>query len=103
MSKTFDFKKKVGKKYPTFVESLDGLSVQDLEKNMLIYSKHKENTELAQKLDLELQEAKDRVTELKGPYTDALSALKLKLAFINILIKEGSGEHIEDGYGVDEE
>ena len=90
--RNFEFKKKIVKKFPTFVESLQGLPVQDLEKTMLSYSKHKEDTELAQKLDRELKEAKDVVTELAGPYRDALGALKLKLAFINILIKESNGD-----------
>ena len=86
--RNFEFKKKVAKKFPTFVESLEGLSVKDLEKNMLIYSKHREDTELAQKMDVELQETKEKVSMLAGPYRDALSALKLKLAFVNILIEE---------------
>jgi hypothetical protein len=94
--RNFEFKKKVAKKFQSFVEALDGLSVQDLEKNMLIYSKHKEDTELAQKRDKELQEYKDKVSDLSAPYRDALSALKMKLAFINIIIKEANGEIDDD-------
>ena len=90
--RNFDFKKKVEKKFPQFVESIAGLNVGDLEKNLLIYSKHQQDTELARKLDTELQDAKETVKDLGGPYRDTLSALKMKLAYIHILMKEKDGD-----------
>lgn len=92
MSKTHDFKEKMAKKFPSFVESIQGLDIADLEKHMLIYSKHREDTELAKKLDQELQEAKDKAASLAAPYSDAIKVLKMKMAYLNILIREINGE-----------
>ncbi|HLD91642.1 MAG TPA: hypothetical protein VI911_11645 [Patescibacteria group bacterium] len=103
MSKTQEFKKKVLKKFPSFVESIQNLGSQDLEKNLLIYSKHREDSELAQKLDTELQSAKENVTFLAGPYRDAIGALKMKMAYINMLIREANGQSNEENDKVEEE
>jgi len=81
-------KKKVQKDNPTFTDSVDGLTVADLEKNMLMYAKHKEDTEMALKEDDEIRDTQEKLKELKGPYNDATKALKMKMAYINILIRE---------------
>jgi hypothetical protein len=81
-------KKKVQKDNPTFTDSVDGLTVTDLEKNMLMYAKHKEDTEMALKEDEEIQDIQEQLKELKAPYGDAMKSLKMKMAYINILIRE---------------
>lgn len=81
-------KKKVQKDNPSFTDSVDGLTVTDLEKNLLMYAKHKEDTEMALKEDEEIKDTQEKLKELKGPYSDALKALKLKMAYLNILIRE---------------
>ena len=79
---------KVQKAYQLFTESVEGLSLQDLEKNLLLYAGHREDTLMAQKNDEQLQEAKQKATEFNAPYTDSLKTLKMKLAYLNILIHE---------------
>lgn len=81
---------KVRKKFPDFINVIDGLSVQDLEKNLLIYAKHRETVTLAMKKDEELEKAQELVKELKAPYNETLTALKLKMSYLNILIDSGS-------------
>jgi hypothetical protein len=85
-------KEKIQKKYGSFTDSVDGLNIADLEKTLMTYAKHREDTILAKKNDEELEATKDKLSELSGPYRDALSALKDKLAYINLLIKEKSGD-----------
>jgi len=85
--KTVKFVQKMKKKYPHFVESIFGLSLEDLEKNLLIYSKHRADTEYAKKHDEELINAKAIAANLAAPYNDTLGALKDKLALIHILLK----------------
>ena len=40
----------------------------------------------------EIKDAQEQLKELKGPYSDMLKALKLKMSYIHILMKEQSGE-----------
>lgn len=90
MSKTL--KEKVQKKFPTFTDATDGLPVGDLEKQLLHYSKNREDVLMAQKDDESLKRAKEEVSELNAPYSEALGDLKLKTAYIALLIKEKNGE-----------
>jgi len=84
--------KKVQKDYPEFADSSDGLPLEELRKNLGIYSKYAQETIMAREKDEELQIARDNVKELAGPYNDTLKALKLKLAYINIRMDEKKGE-----------
>ena len=89
------FLHQVRKKFPEFVEATDGLCLADLNKKLLTYAKHREETELAKKHDQELQGAKEQVSELNGPYQDALNALKMKTAYINLLIRGDDKQAME--------
>lgn len=81
-------KTKVEKEFPDFVDMISSAEIASLEKNLYIYAKHREETELAKVEDEELQMAKERVKDLSAPYSDAIKALKLKMAYINLLIEE---------------
>ena len=85
---------KAQKDYPTFAEEIESLSVDELEKKITLYAHYREDTELAKKLDAELINAQEKVKQLIGPYNDTLKALKLKMALLNLLIKEARGELI---------
>ena len=87
------FKKKVQKDYESFTNSVDGLQLAELEKSFLMYAKHKEETETILSDDDKIKDAKELLKELKGPYMDALKALKAKMSYLGILMKEKS----EDG------
>lgn len=90
------FKSKIEKEYPNFVEGLEGLSKEDLEKNLLIYAKHREQTEYAKRNDDELNELKEQVKELQAPYNDTLKALKAKMGYLNVLLMESLSEGSEE-------
>jgi len=99
--KELALKKKAQKDYPAFVDAVEGLSTEELKSNLTRYAKYREETELAKKKDEELERAKDLVNELSAPYNDTLKALKIKMAYINILMEElGS---VEEGNGQDQE
>jgi hypothetical protein len=87
-SKELAIKKKAQKDYPDFTDSVDGLGLEDLKKNMVIYSQYREDSELAKQKDEGLKEAKDNVKFLSGPYNDTIKALKTKLAYLNLLARE---------------
>ena len=82
------FKEKVRKDYPDFVKATEGLPLDALKKKLTTYAKYREETTLAQKNDKKLEAAKDTVKELNAPYNDALKALKAKMAFIYLLLKD---------------
>ena len=92
LEKNWKFKEKMRKSYPEFVDSLNENDVESLERNLLIYAKHRSDTELAQKMDKELQEAKELARQLNAPYSEALKAIKAKIEYIHLVMKERKGE-----------
>lgn len=64
------------------------ISQAELERTMLEYTKLLEKEERAKKNDSELKSLKESLNELNSSYTDALSALKLKISYLNVLIEE---------------
>lgn len=87
-----DIKTKVQKEFPDFTEVVDGLSIEQLEKRLSSYAKEGEAVETARENDEALQDAKDLVAELSGPYKDAKKAIRLKTKYIISLIEEKGGE-----------
>lgn len=88
----FKLSKKLNDLQHGFTDGIDGLNLKDLESNLLKYAKHQEETIMALKNSAEIKEAQENLKELKGPYQDALKAIKLKLAYIHLLIKDKSLE-----------
>lgn len=88
-------KKSCQKKYIEFTDTVDGMNTNSLEQMLLKYARHREEVELTKKKDEALQETKDKVTELNGPYKDSLSALKLKMSYLHLALEEinGSSEY----------
>ena len=74
--------------FPEFTDAVDSAKLEDLEKKLLEYAKYREQTAMAQKSDEGLEKAKNTVKELNAPYNETLNALKIKTAYINILIEE---------------
>lgn len=91
-SKELALKTKAQKDYPEFTDSVDSLKVEELESNMLRMAKYREETELAKQKDEALEKAKEQVKELQAPYNDALKALKVKMAYLGVLIQEKKGD-----------
>lgn len=80
--------KKVEKEFPDFVDMLKGADTESLKNNLNIYATHREEVELDRSENPKLNQLKEELKELNKPYNDALNVLKLKLAYLNILIKE---------------
>lgn len=94
-------KRKAQKDFPEFTDIADRLTSDDLEKKLLEYAKYREETLQAQSKDDELNKAKEQVSYLNGPYKDTLGALKLKSAYIHLLLQElkevSNGEETQVG------
>ena len=91
---------KAQKDFPEFTDVVDHMNGESLEKKLLEYAKYREETLQAQAKDEELIQAKDKVTFLNGPYKDTLGAMKLKSAYIHLLlqeIKEATGGETQVG------
>jgi len=81
-------KKKMQKSDPTFTDSVDGLPAADVKQNILIYSKHLHDTEMALKNDEEVQETAEILKELKAPYTETSKMLKSKIQYLHLILKD---------------
>jgi hypothetical protein len=75
----YELKKKVQKDYPTFTEAVDPLSVKELDDNLIIYSKYREETIEAQKNDKRLAEVKDEISAASKKYDDKIKDYKSAL------------------------
>lgn len=84
--------KKLDKVHHGFADMVNGLNVKDLEANLLLHSKYREDTLSDLANNKKIKDAQEQVKELKGPYQDMINALKLKTAYINILIRERTGQ-----------
>jgi hypothetical protein len=81
-------KKKMQKKDSVFTDSVDGLPAQDLKQNILLYSKHMHDTEMALKNDEEIKDIQEQLKEMKAPYTETMKMLKEKLNYLHLILKD---------------
>ena len=81
-------KKKLQKKDPVFTDSVDGLPAPDLKQNILLYSKHMHDTEMALKNDEEIQDVQEQLKEMKAPYTETMRMLKEKIKYLHLILKD---------------
>jgi len=87
-TKELALKTKAQKDFPEFTDSVDSANLEELEKQLLRYAKYREETEMAKKKDEALEKAKNNVKELQAPYNETLNALKIKTAYLGLLIEE---------------
>lgn len=80
--------KKIQKEFPDFYDSLQTADLDDLKAKLTTHAKHREETEKAKEECVPLNEAKDKVKELQGPFNDTLKALKLRMKYIYLLMNE---------------
>lgn len=80
------------KKIPEFVDVVDGLGLDDLEKRLNTLAKQAEEVEKAKENDVGLEDAKAAVKELSAPYGDAKKEIRLKTRYIIQLIGEKGGD-----------
>lgn len=75
-----------------FADEVRGQSVQALEARITRMQKDLDESEEHRAQNVSLNNAKDEVKELSGPYNDVRKAVKLKTKFIIELIKEKGGQ-----------
>jgi FtsZ-binding cell division protein ZapB len=93
-SKELAIKNRAQKDFPEFTDSVDGLSVGDLESYMLIMAKYRDEVDLSKQKDEELARLKEQIKDIQAPYNDALKALKTKMAYLGVLIQEKKGDGV---------
>lgn len=81
-------KKKLQKKDPVFTDSVDGLPAPDLKQNILLYSKHMHDTEIALKNDDEIKDVQGQLKEMKAPYRETMKMLKQKINYLHLILKD---------------
>jgi len=88
-----DWKAKVEKDYPEFVDAVVGLSVAQLDERLLAYAKESEAiaNSREEKIGELLRALADQKKTLEGPYKDAATANALKRRYIVKLIGEKGG------------
>jgi len=89
-------KTKVQKKFPDFVESVDSLSIAELEARVNVYAKEQEKVRNALEKDTDLKNAKELASELAAPYRETKKAIELKTSYIIALIGEKGGDAEND-------
>ena len=72
-------KEKILKEYGPFYDSVVGLSVEDLKKNVLLYTKYLQETLVALKTMPELLEAQEKLRVAKKPFLDKIKESKEKI------------------------
>jgi hypothetical protein len=74
----------------------DSICVEDLEGQMIINAMEIEEQKIRMDVSVSVQDAKDELEMVKGPFTDAKTGFELKISYLNILISEAQG--FEPGY-----
>ena len=84
----YELKKKVQKKHPEFTDSVDGLSIEDLKKNIITLSTYREQTLQFLESSDEIKSAKEQVKELTAGPNETLRALKEKISYVHALLED---------------
>lgn len=85
--KLVEVQKKLDKKFPGYSDAINGMTNEELKQQILSMNKNVEDILLAKDDDKKLKDAEALVAELKAPYEDASKAARIKLQFMNLLLK----------------
>lgn len=85
-------KEKVQKDYPEFVDEVQALTLDQLEKKIGVYAKEQEKAAKFKEEDKALTDAQELVKELAGPHRDIKKAITLKIRYLCELVKEKGGD-----------
>lgn len=79
--------KKLDKQFPGYSDAINGMTNSELKEQVVQMNKNIEEIDLAKGADEKLEEAQALVAELKAPYEEASKKAKMKLQFMNLLLK----------------
>jgi len=85
--KLVEVQEKLDKAFPGYSDAVNGMTLTELKDQVVSMNKNIEEISLAQEADSKLEDAEALVKELKAPYTEATKKAKLKLQFMNLLLK----------------
>ena len=80
--------KKVEKDYPEFVDAINTLSGNDLEKRILEYAKEQERIDEELSNNEVIKTIKENLKETRTPFVDAKKAVKLKMRYLMALLDD---------------
>lgn len=81
-------KKDIIEKHDIFYDMTNAMDREDLKSELSRLANYKEEVEFAKDNDTELNELKESVKFISGPYNDAVKVLKLKTAYIHLLLRD---------------
>jgi FtsZ-binding cell division protein ZapB len=70
------------------VDTLNSASADELREKLSSLAKHEDETEEALEKDEEIERLTEELKQMKAPYKDTLSGIKLQRSFIAILLRE---------------
>jgi len=79
----------IQEKHTVFYDSVQGLSVADLRKNVLMYSKYLQETLASVKTCREIEDAEIRLKGAKKPFTDKIKEHKDKIKQLKRFVDDG--------------
>ena len=86
----------VQKEYPEFANVVDNLDVLELDKKIAVYAKELEKVQddfnKNEEIQKELEGLKERENYLKEPLKEAQKAIKLKIKYLILLVKDRGGD-----------
>jgi hypothetical protein len=92
MGKKKTVRQQVEEQFQEWTDSVQGLSVSDLDSMILRYAKYREEIKDAKEKDETLQKTKELIKELSAPYRESLKANELKTKYLITLLGEKGGE-----------
>jgi hypothetical protein len=91
MAKKKSLREIVEEQHRDWVSTVQGLSVEELDKMILRYAKYREEIKEAREKDEELNRAKEIVKELSAPYRENLKINEQKTKYLIMLLGEKGG------------
>lgn len=82
------------KQLKSFVD--DSICVEDLEQQIIIQTMKSEDQKQKMSEDVDVINAKNELSEAKGPFNDAKTVLEFKISYLYLLIEEKGGALYED-------
>jgi hypothetical protein len=91
MAKKKSLKEQVEEQFQDWANSVQGLSVSELDSMILRYAKYREEIKDFRESDEQLQKAKEMVKELSAPHRENLKGNEIKTKYLISLLGEKGG------------
>lgn len=92
MAKGKTLREKVESQFGDWTSTVQGLSIQELDAQILRYTKYREEIKESKTKDEQLLKTQELLKELSAPYKDAVKATELKTQYLIMLLGEKGGD-----------